>query len=423
MTGHDLTTADVAAADVTAADAKRELPRGALPFRRPQGLPAALAAIAVILLSQQAILASDGPLPREHSTRVEKVSTTSKREAPRFFIGKQTRKTSNQVVTADANEPTAERITTSRGTKRNTKLQWRSTRPTPRPTIQQAAHNEGPELASSSNSVLRNASAAPLPAIDPLQDPFGDRLAAQPGFDDDQDAPSTADAPSTEDKDSPSFTQTPATDQVDPYAGEPEADAEPAALAAPETLADDDATEELTPPGPSTEQERADQKYRADLARECEEGLQELRIKTLAAIDLHQRLDIAAKGTELTHFPVSCPIDDSEFTPRDWDEMYIAWTASGLCHKPLYFEEAQLERYGHSTGPYTQPAVSMAHFFGSLVVLPYSMGLKTPNECVYALGHYRPGNCAPYMLPAVPFTPRAALFQAGAVLGTISILP
>ena len=82
-----------------------------------------------------------------------------------------------------------------------------------------------------------------------------------------------------------------------------------------------------------------------------------------------------------------------------------------------------LERYGHSTGPLTQPLVSGAHFFGSIAVLPYKMGLKTPGECVYALGYYRPGDCAPYLIDPIPFTWRAALFQAGGTVGAAAVLP
>jgi hypothetical protein len=45
------------------------------------------------------------------------------------------------------------------------------------------------------------------------------------------------------------------------------------------------------------------------------------------------------------------------------------------------------------------------------------MGLETPNECIYALGHYRPGSCAPYYIEALPFTWRAAAFQTGVITG------
>ena len=65
------------------------------------------------------------------------------------------------------------------------------------------------------------------------------------------------------------------------------------------------------------------------------------------------------------------------FEPRCWPQITYTWKGSALCHKPLYFEEEQLERYGHTFG-IAQPVVSGAHFFGTLPVLPYKMGIEMP---------------------------------------------
>lgn len=123
--------------------------------------------------------------------------------------------------------------------------------------------------------------------------------------------------------------------------------------------------------------------------------------------------------------PQECTIDDrvEPSTNRPWACTTFTWKASGLCHKPLYFEEQNLERYGHSTGPLSQPIVSAAHFFGTIPLLPYKMGIRAPWECEYALGYYRPGSCAPYVIPGVPITARAVAAQAGAVAGAYYILP
>lgn len=112
-----------------------------------------------------------------------------------------------------------------------------------------------------------------------------------------------------------------------------------------------------------------------------------------------------------------------QYEVRNWTTQTFTWKASGLCHKPLYFEEVQLERYGHSAGPVKQTMLSGAHFFGNILFLPYKMGLNPPNECQYALGYYRPGDCAPWLLHAVPISARGALWQTGAVLGGIGLVP
>ena len=74
-------------------------------------------------------------------------------------------------------------------------------------------------------------------------------------------------------------------------------------------------------------------------------------------------------------------------------------------------------------GPWVQPFASAAHFFLTIPILPYKMGLEPPNECIYALGYCRPGNCAPYMLDPIPISARAALFEAGAWVGGVFAIP
>ena len=58
-----------------------------------------------------------------------------------------------------------------------------------------------------------------------------------------------------------------------------------------------------------------------------------------------------------------------------------------------------------------------AHFFVTVPILPYKMGLELPDECVYTLGYYRPGDCAPYMIDPLPLSVRAAFFEGCSVVG------
>jgi len=102
--------------------------------------------------------------------------------------------------------------------------------------------------------------------------------------------------------------------------------------------------------------------------------------------------------------PSVCSIGQRGSLQRNWAPQTVTWHASNLCHKPLYFENVQLERYGHSRGPFMQPIQSAFHFFGSIIFLPYNTALHPPNECQYALGYYRPGNCAPWLLDPIPFS-------------------
>jgi hypothetical protein len=129
-------------------------------------------------------------------------------------------------------------------------------------------------------------------------------------------------------------------------------------------------------------------------------------------------------------FPPECPVTEANAQPsgpfRDrtagaWKRTTFTWTASATCNKPLYFEQTQVERYGHSAGPILQPIVSAAHFFAAVPLLPYKMGVDPPMECQYSLGYYRPGSCAPYMIEPFPISLRGAFFE-GAAVGTAIVV-
>ncbi|MCP4193795.1 MAG: hypothetical protein GY768_24565, partial [Planctomycetaceae bacterium] len=53
--------------------------------------------------------------------------------------------------------------------------------------------------------------------------------------------------------------------------------------------------------------------------------------------------------------PKECLIEQVAYTPRQWTPSTMTWKASNLCHHPLYFEDVNLERYGHTRGPILEP--------------------------------------------------------------------
>jgi hypothetical protein len=177
----------------------------------------------------------------------------------------------------------------------------------------------------------------------------------------------------------------------------------------------------IPPPGDTpTPSAEVIETERQRAAAACEESFRNLQRSTVTTVNLN----ISITGDEGLDYPYECSIDQGGFhSGRAWQQTTYMWKASALCHKPLYFEDEQLERYGHSFPPCCQPFVSGAHFFCTLPVLPYCMGVEPPMECIYALGHYRPGSCAPYMIEPIPISARGAVFQAGAVVGTAAVLP
>jgi hypothetical protein len=153
-------------------------------------------------------------------------------------------------------------------------------------------------------------------------------------------------------------------------------------------------------------------------SKDCKQALKNLRddgIETIA-------LDIRVGGRPGSDYPCECRLEGETFEPRRFATTMMTWKAAGYCHKPLYFEDWNLERYGHSHGP-LDPVFSAAHFFVSLPVLPYKMGVELPWECIYPLGYYRPGNCAPWTVPAPPISCRGFAVEAATVTGILFLLP
>ncbi len=111
--------------------------------------------------------------------------------------------------------------------------------------------------------------------------------------------------------------------------------------------------------------------------------------------------------------------------PRGYVPAKFYWQASNLKHNPLYFEDINLERYGHTVNEHVQPYISAARFYATIPFLPYKMVRKHPHECVYALGYYRPGSCAPFTRQRliVPDHPKAGVVQGLMVIGLIVLIP
>jgi hypothetical protein len=111
------------------------------------------------------------------------------------------------------------------------------------------------------------------------------------------------------------------------------------------------------------------------------------------------------------------------YPPRMFPGTVYEWEPSNFYHYPLYFEDPQLERYGHTYGHIAQPIASLARFGGQLVLLPYQMTLDPICTKQYSLGWYRPGECAPKLHYQFPLNAHAAFVQAAVVTGIFFAIP
>jgi hypothetical protein len=79
----------------------------------------------------------------------------------------------------------------------------------------------------------------------------------------------------------------------------------------------------------------------------------------------------------------------------DWSQLSYCWETPVFSHRPLYFEQPNLERYGSRNPNYVTPLLSAGHFYGSLFLMPWQMVREHPCDCRSTLGNRRPGNCNP----------------------------
>jgi hypothetical protein len=134
--------------------------------------------------------------------------------------------------------------------------------------------------------------------------------------------------------------------------------------------------------------------------------------------------------------PPGCPPSEgSSLCPEEYDLPYVAgdlrspgeivfaWEASNLYSNPLYFDDPKLERYGHTYHPVVQPFVSTGRFGVQLLALPYKATIDPYCKRMYALGFYRPGDCAPEQIEPIPWNRDAALMQGAATTGAIFLIP
>ncbi|MCH7989531.1 MAG: hypothetical protein IID46_10350 [Planctomycetes bacterium] len=136
--------------------------------------------------------------------------------------------------------------------------------------------------------------------------------------------------------------------------------------------------------------------------------------------------DYVPKGYELDadgQMPEIELLDQTPYKERSFDEIVYTWEPTNLSYNPLYFEDAPLERYGHTHHPLLQPFVSATRFGVQLVGLPYQMTIDPIYKKRYPLGYYRPGEYAPKKLYQIPLNLDAAIVEAGAVTGMFFLIP
>ena len=130
-----------------------------------------------------------------------------------------------------------------------------------------------------------------------------------------------------------------------------------------------------------------------------------------------------SEGDVRTRSPKVLPLPVHGTTVRTFAPTQFQWEAANVFHNPLYFEDVELERYGHAYPWGLQPAASLAKFGVQFIGLPYTMAMDPMWDEQYALGYYRPGDCAPKLHYQIPLDKKAAITAAGVYTGLFFIFP
>jgi hypothetical protein len=93
----------------------------------------------------------------------------------------------------------------------------------------------------------------------------------------------------------------------------------------------------------------------------------------------------------------------------------------GFCHRPLYFEQPNLERCGKSCG-YFQNAVSGVQFLANTIALPYHMGQQRPDCPIPSRGDCETCQSIPCDWDPLPINKCGALAEAAAIAGFTFLL-
>lgn len=160
----------------------------------------------------------------------------------------------------------------------------------------------------------------------------------------------------------------------------------------------------------------------------------ELTLTAPVQADLAESLDRLPEGFAIAD-PAARRFDatgvtvvNADLAPSRFKPSPVHWAAPATHSSPLWFEQPNVERYGHHRRLYgcdvlTPSAISAAHFFADAAVLPWKAVASPACDCDYTLGAYRPGSCNPHQWLRCERPLVGASGEALAIAGLILLIP
>ncbi len=130
----------------------------------------------------------------------------------------------------------------------------------------------------------------------------------------------------------------------------------------------------------------------------------------------------ASAQSERLEFPAEPVLAKGRFAGRTWPESHTLAEPNYVCHKRLYFEQKNFERYGWDLGPVT-PLVSAGTFYKDVAFFPYHWGTDLFRNYECSAGYCMPGDPVPLLLYPPELSATGLLAEAAVVGGLIVIFP
>lgn len=143
------------------------------------------------------------------------------------------------------------------------------------------------------------------------------------------------------------------------------------------------------------------------------------RLESEASLNERMRQEARGRGDspERITFPEEPRLSKERYAGRAWPKQQTFAEPFYVCHRRLYFEQKNEERYGWDLGV-IQPLVSAGYFFGDLVTLPYKFGTEPCRWYECSAGQCLPGQPTPYLIyPPQPSITGFAM--EAAIVGTL----
>jgi hypothetical protein len=170
-----------------------------------------------------------------------------------------------------------------------------------------------------------------------------------------------------------------------------------------------------TPPRYSTSQNADYSTYRPQLEPPGSERV--FRLESEASYNERLRQEAKDVSREQVVFPDEPIVSRERFQSRAFAARAMTVEPNYVLHKPLLFEQPNMERYGWDLGVIS-PVVSAGAFFGDVLTLPYHLGEEICRGPQTSAGKCLPGDPVPYLLypPGLSLKGAIAELSAAAVL-------